>query len=256
VVAVVVLSVVVGGALGYVLTRGDADHGGTVASTAATAAPTTAAATTAAPTSTAPPATNALGPTIGMLADAASARPEERFAAGLANGAAPATPASAAALYAAWWKLFIGQRAPAVASADGFAITDGSGQTLDLSGYVLGADGNVADLVECASTPGSAPTCNRLSDVITPDPTAPVVGQTAGVTLQHLGEMRLLRARVVHFLSMAAAKPVTAATSAGTDVRFDDHVLAVAVGSDAVPPTVDVALTYADGSTETVSITV
>ena len=55
---------------------------------------------------------------------------------------------------------------------------------------------------------------------------------------------------------MVATKPVTAATSPAGDVRFDDHVLAFVVPSAAVPASVDVTLTYADGTSEAVTITV
>ena len=66
-----------------------------------------------------------------------------------------------------------------------------------------------------------------------------------------------MRDRTVRFVAVTAAQPVTAAMSAAGEVRVDGHVLAFAVPSDAVPPTVDVTLTYVDGgTTETVTITV
>ncbi|MGC4243508.1 MAG: hypothetical protein QM686_14765 [Herbaspirillum sp.] len=262
VVAVVVLSVMAGVAVGWIVTRGDADHGGDGAPVrptvpATTIEPTTSAAPppTAAPSNTAVPVTNVFGIAAGTPADPESGRVEERFAAHLGGAGAPATPSSAAAVYATWWQLFGGVPSGVAESADGFAVTDGSGQVLDLSGFTLGADGNVADLVECADPAGS-PTCNRLSNVVSFDPTLPTVGQGEAVSFQRLAELRLLQTRTVRFVTMAATKPVTSATSPAADVRVGDGVLAFAVPSGAVPQTVDVTLTYADGSSETVTVTV
>lgn len=263
VVAVVVLSVMAGAAAGWIVTRGDPDHGGDGAPArptvpATTVASTTSAApsTTAAPTSTVAAVTNAVGLAAGTPADPESGHVEERFAAHLGGAGVPATPSSAAAVYAVWWQLFGGVPSKVAASADGFAVTDGSGQVLDLSGFTLGADGNVADLVECAVDPAGAPTCNRLSNVVSFDPTLPTVGQGSAVSFQRLAELRLLKARTVRFVTMDATKPVASATSPAADVRVGDGVLAFAVPSEAVPPSVDVTLTYADGDSETVAVTV
>ncbi len=261
---VIALTAVVGGAVGLLVTRDDPDHAGrstasTTAVIAATVAPpTTAPAATVAPSTTAAVATgpNVLGIVDGTPADPASARPEERFAAHLGRDDTEASPATVAALYASWWKLFLGPPADVAASPDGFTLTDGGDQTIELSSFVLGADGKVADLVECVRAGSAAATCNRLSNAISLDSTASVVGQSANVTFQRLGELRLLRARTIRFVALTAAQPVTAATSAAGEVHVDGHILAFAVPSDAVPPSVDVQLTYADGTSELVTISV
>ena len=265
VLVVIALSVVVGGVIGRIVTGGDADHGGAAATTAQRAPSTTVAPTTLAPTTLAPttlasattpvPVTNALGLVAGTPADPASSHPEERFAAHLGVDDAQATPASAAAIYASWWRLFGGPASSVAASAGGFAVTDAARQVLDLSGFTLGPDGKIADLVECASPVAAAPTCNRLSNVVAVDVTNAGVGQSATVSFRRLAELRLLKARTVRFVTMTSAKPVTAATSAAADVRFGGDLLAFAMDSAAVPASVDVALTYADGTSETVTIT-
>lgn len=258
VLGVIAVSLVVGGFLARLITADDAEHATTTPTTAAPSSttPSTAPPTTAVATTTAAPVTNAMGLVVGTPAAADSTRVEERFAAHLGVDDTQATPLTPAAVYASWWKLFIGARPGAEASASGFAVTDGGGQTVDLSAFTTGTDGNVADLVECAASASAGPTCNRLSNVISLDVAQPEVGTSDKVTFRRLGEMRLLRDRVVRFVSMTATQPVTAATSPAGDVRFDDHVLAVAVPSGAVPPTIDVTLIYADGTTETVTVTV
>ena len=259
VIAVVLLSVAVGGVLATRLASDPADPVATsapVASTvpATTVAPTTVA-TTVAPTTTVAAVPNALGIVVGAPADGASARPEERFAAHLGVDDTAATPASPASVYARWWKLFVGRDAPMVASPNGFA-TDADGQSVELTGFVAGGDGKVADLVECVTVGVARPTCNRLSNVVGLDQSTSVVGQSANVTFRRFAELRLLRDRVIRMVTMTPVQPMTAAASAAGDVRFDDGVLAVALPSTAVPATIDVALTYADGTTETVTITV
>lgn len=260
---VVVAAAALGGLIGYLVTRGDADHRATSTVTsvgqplvpAATVAPVTTQAPTS-PSTTTPVGQNVLGVVVGTPADPASTHPEERFAAHLGHDEGEASAPSPAALYAVWWELIQGAPANVVASPDGFAFVDGARQTIDLSSFSLGADGKVADLVECASVGTVRPTCNRVSNAVGLDPTAPVVGQSASVTFTRLGEVRLVATLTTRLVSMVATKPITAATSPAGDVRFNDHVLAFVVPSAAVPPSVDVTLTYADGTTEVVTITV
>ncbi len=260
-----VLALAVGGLIGVLVTRHDADHGATqpsltsVALTAAAPSTTAAPPTTVAATTTAaaaPTGSNVLGIANGTPANAASALAQERYAAHLGRDETAATPGTPAQLYAMWWELFGGPPPVAVASPNGFSFADGNGQTIELTGFVLGPDGQVSDLVECAYPPTGAPTCNQLANVLSIDATAPVVGQSPNVTFTRAAELRLLRNSVVRFVGLTAAQPITSITSPTAAVRFNDHVAGIVVPAGSGPVAVDLTITYADGTTETVTVTV
>ena len=260
-----VLAVAVGGLIGVLVTRRDADHRATrppvtaVAPTSAAPSTTAAPPTTVAPTTTVAPAptgSNVLGIANGTPANAASSLTQERYAAHLGRDETMATPGTPAQLYAMWWELFGGPPPAAVASPNGFSFADGNGQTIELTGFVAGPDGQVSDLVECAYPPAGAPTCNQLANVVSIDATAPVVGQSPNVTFTRAAELRLLRNSAVRFVGLTAAQPITSITSPAGEVRFNDRVAGIVVPAGAAPASLDLAVTYADGTTETVTVTV
>ena len=194
-----------------------------------------------------------LGLENGKVADPASAVPEERFVAHLGDDATAASPGTPATIYAEWWQLFLG-RPLALASPNGFVVTDRTGQRLELSGFSSGPDGQVGDLQECVLPADPAPLCNQLGAVISLDPTAPVVGQSPVVQFTRLAEFRLLLTRTVRFVTYRSVQPIVAATSPTGEVRLNDHLLAFEVPKDAPPPDVALTVTYADGTSETVSV--
>ena len=260
-----VLALAVGGLIGVLVTRHDADHGATHPSVTSVAPTTAASSTTAAPPTTVAATTNRR-----PCADRRERpRDRQRHAGERRLGAGPgalrraprrdetaATPGTPAQLYAVWWELFGGPRPEAVASPNGFSFADGKGQTIELTGFVPGPDGQVSDLVECAYPPTGAPTCNQLANVLSIDATAPVVGRSANVTFTRSAELRLLRNSVVRFVGLTSAQPLTSITSPTGEVRFNDHVAGIVVPAGSGPANVDLTVTYADGTTETVTVTV
>ena len=167
-----------------------------------------------------------LGIANGTPANAASSLTQERFAAHLGRDETMATPGTPAQLYAMWWELFGGPPPVAVASPNGFSFADGNGQTIELTGFVAGPDGQVSDLVS-VPPPAGAPTCNQLANVVSIDAAAPVVGQSPNVTFTRAAELRLLRNSAVRFVGLSAAQPITSITSPAGEVRFNDRVAGI-----------------------------
>ena len=156
-------------------------------------APVTTQATTS-PSTTTPVGQNLLGVVGRDARRPCSAHPEERFAAGLGE----TTGRGDAREPCGRVRRVVGadrRRPPpaVVVSPDGFAFVDGAARSIDLSSFLLGADGKVADLVECASVAG------RPSDVQPADQRRRArsdrvrsSARSAIVTFPRLGEVRLL----------------------------------------------------------------
>jgi hypothetical protein len=89
-----------------------------------------------------------------------------------------------------------------------------------------------------------------IDDTFTP------VGRSNTISFDRIAEFRLLKTLITRFVTYTSAQPISTATEAGGRVAFNGSVLAFEIPKDNPPATVDITLTYADGSSEVVTVTV
>jgi hypothetical protein len=267
---VLAVAAVIGGGLGFMLSRGGSDEaaGDAAVSTVAddssgseTTAVETTVEETVAPTSstvvetTAPAATNPFGVVVGTTADPASPLVEERYVANLGVNLDNALPNSPAFAAAAWW-LVVNQRVMPlawVATENGYEYTDTFGGRTEFRDPVV-TDGLVSDITFCPRrNDGSLGTCLTTSERITVTASDTVVATGPTTAFTPLATVVLNDTDVSVMFNYTTAQPIVGASSlTGGLVSWDSLVL-VYTGPNTLV-TVDVLLTFADGSQETVTM--
>jgi hypothetical protein len=280
--AVLLAAAVGGGVLGLVMARDSGDDvtsddeqtetsaadttepPSTVATTAAdTVAPTTAPDTTTpdttTPDTTTPdtvPATNPLGVALGQPANPSSVLPEERFVAALGVSTDQALPGTPAFVGATWWVLANQRAMPLtwVASPKGFTHTNILGGRVEYQNFVV-TDGKVSNATFCVLRPdGSDERCRQIADVVSVVSQRVPVAQTPLISLSTWARVTLPDNTASTLFTYTSNQPISAMASAEIP-QIDFNGSTVVLTGRADVAVANVVITYADGSQETVPVT-
>lgn len=177
---------------------------------------------------------------------------EERFAAYFGENAHNAAGNTAAHAYATWLAVRRQKAVSAVTSTNGFMLTAADSTRIELRNFERSKGGKVADLTVCAGQPDAVPLCRRIGDAVelrTPQvvATSPTLSLTRWATF-FVGPLQSSA-----LFTVDSGKTIRSASAAEAN-RVDVRDAALAITAPTGVTSAQLVVTYADGTTETLSV--